>query len=1120
MAEHYDVGIFGLWYGHNYGSIITYYALSQVIENMGYSYTMIKNPLGANVDVNTLRRSHSLRFASEHYPITPLYKLNEMSKLNGIIDRFILGSDQMWNYGLSKPYGQSYFFDFVDDDRTKISYATSFGKEKYNGPEEEKRITSINLQRFSAISVRDDFSRDILKKDFGVESTIVCDPVFLCPVEKYEDLVKESELSIDGKYIFAYILDPNPTIGEQISEIAENNNINIYVCFNESGDKNRFKELLSAKSEKIICLSEPTVNEWLYLFKNAEFILTDSFHGSCFSIIFKKPFIVKKNRNRGGARFDCLLNTFDLTDHMIDNEVLFREKFDRIGMNFSIDYDKAYKKAENHINASRKWLENALRVSEAKSHHEELKKIHNSVCTVPLNCTGCSACAAVCPKNAITMKENTEGFLNPEVDPDKCVDCGLCVKRCVDLNPQYRNVPRPKCYAMTADDNVRKISSSGGMFTVAAEYILDQGGYVCGAAYNDDFTVKHIIIDNKEDLYKLRGSKYMQSHIGKIYRDIKALLDNDKIVLFTGMPCQVAGLYSYLNKNYDKLYTIDLLCHGITSSKVFEKYHNDVLDGKKMNRLEFKEKEPWGWHAGVNAYFTDGTKYSKPLESDMYFIAYLKSIAKNTTCGVCKLNRLPRQGDLTIGDFWGIAHTDKEMYDGKGTSVVLANNEKGVDFFDKLKSRMQSWKEEPLQNAINGNRIIEHPYRLHKNRNEFFANFDKLDFESLTRGCYFNTLYLKQYEELKKTVPSAYHELYYLAKTASEKSNGRKIVTWIRSEKFENILEEHFSKKVEFSVARSPSLINNTTVFPLEKIKNQSQNYYIVALDPEYSVQQYGIMEEYGYHELDDFIFRRHKPIVLENFDCSSGRYADEYGNTIDGWNAVIGRVVFRGCNSHIVLGREIGHANNLTLDITSNSIIQIGEKTRFNRESRIQVMGYTGNSEITIKEDCRFTDALIRIYNNSDTSSILINEKCTFETNLEIHVNSGKKLIIGRDSMLSHNIDLWAGDGHTIFDVRTGNNLNSDSKSLPEQKNMLVIGEHVWVGKGAFVMHGTNIGDGSVVGAMSVVKGKYPNNCSIAGNPASVVRKDIAWSREIVAKDMNRQCGGEKYVKLTHNEE
>lgn len=158
-------------------------------------------------------------------------------------------------------------------------------------------------------------------------------------------------------------------------------------------------------------------------------------------------------------------------------------------------------------------------------------------------------------------------------------------------------------------------------------------------------------------------------------------------------------------------------------------------------------------------------------------------------------------------------------------------------------------------------------------------------------------------------------------------------------------------------------------------------------------------------------------------------------------------------------------------------------------------------------------TNALVRVYNHIKKTSVMINDSCTFETNLELHANSGKRIVIGRDCMFSHNVELWAGDGHSVFDVNTGNNVNSDFDSLPQHKNELVIGEHVWISKGAFIMHGTNIGNGSIVGAMSVVKGRYPNNCTIAGTPSALAKKDVAWSRDMLATDMHKQCGGEEYV-------
>ncbi len=912
-------------------------------------------------------------------------------------------------------------------------------------------------------------------------------------------------LKLSGDYIFAYILDPNEKIGASIQKIAEETQKKVIVVFNESGDKESFKERLKISSELVSYELDPTVNEWLYLYKNSQYVLTDSFHGTCFSIIFQKPFVVMKNVGRGGARFPFLLGELGLLDRMIEKPEDFVSKFNEAGFNVNIDYTSVNEVILEKRKESIAWLKNHL--DKALYNSRTVNKVVDEK-----NCSGCGACQEVCPKDAINLKYNNEGFLVPEIDSEKCVKCGICLKKCTSENPVYKNEAKPKCYAMMASDEIREISSSGGMFTVAAKYVIEQGGYVAGAAYEQDYKVEHIIINNIGDLWRLRGSKYMQSYAAKVYPEIKKLLKDGKMVLFTGMPCQVAGLYSYLGQEYANLYTIDLLCHGITSSKVFEKYHNDVLGAKKLNRLEFKQKTPWGWHAGINAYFTDGTTYQKPLESDMYFIAYLKSISKNTTCGKCVSNKLPRQGDLTIGDFWGIPNMMKKCHDLKGTSVVLVNNKKAEEFFEKLKSGMKKVREEPLEVAIRGNHIIKGPYRLHKNREEFFEYFDRMDFTSLTKGCYYNQIYKYYKQELDKKLPENYHEYYYLAEAAARYSNGRKIVTWIQSRKFEEILKKYFGLEVAFSIAKSETKVDNEKVFPVSKIKDGSSDFYIVAFDPKNAADTYALLEQYGYNNLQDFICRYHKPIVINEFDLSKGRYSDAYGNTIEGYTGIIKKIVFRGCNNHIIIGDKVTGSSNMSFDLLAGTYIEIEKECRFNGENRFITKSYSGKSEVIIRRGCRLTNALYRIVS---AGQILINEECTFETNLELHANAGKKIIIGRDSMFSHDIDLWAGDGHTIFDVSTGKNINSASEKQPSHRNAIIIGEHVWVGKGAFIMHGTNIGNGSIVGAKSVVKGQFPNNCSIGGNPAKIVRRDCAWARDSVTENP-KSCGKDEYFALT----
>lgn len=261
----YDIGIYGLWYGYNYGSQLTYYALRHILKSLGNSVIMIENPLGQKTyEIEHQDETGPYKFAQRHnYEISELYPLDEMHKLNDICSKFVIGSDQMWNYDLSRPYKQSYFLDFVQDEKVKISYATSFGKMKYGGTEKDRELTIRNLERFSALSVRDDFSKEILEYNFHIPATRVLDPVFLCERETYDDLLVDLPEEYHGDFIFAYILDPNKIIGRVLQNIAEKTNMKVIIVLDLGGNKEEQIEKLELTNPNVTVWNKPTVEQWL-----------------------------------------------------------------------------------------------------------------------------------------------------------------------------------------------------------------------------------------------------------------------------------------------------------------------------------------------------------------------------------------------------------------------------------------------------------------------------------------------------------------------------------------------------------------------------------------------------------------------------------------------------------------------------------------------------------------------------------------------------------------------------------------------------------------------------------------------------------------------------------------
>lgn len=351
-------------------------------------------------------------------------------------------------------------------------------------------------------------------------------------------------------------------------------------------------------------------------------------------------------------------------------------------------------------------------------------------------CTGCGACFNICPQKAISMKENEEGFLYPNIEMEKCIDCGLCLQKCPVQYPQYRNEANPECRAVYAKDSIRIHAASGGVFSAFAELLLDRGGIVCGASFTEEFKVIHTLVRDKKELNKIKSSKYVQSNTNNVYVRIEKELKEGKEVLFCGCPCQVAGLYAYLGKKqYDRLYTMDLVCHGVPSSKSLIKYMHDKIGDKKITNIEFRNKELFGWSSSIAITLEDGTVYKNSHNNDSFYRAFLNGLSVRLSCNNCKFSRLPRQGDLTIGDFWGISKFDKSLNDNKGTSLILINNRKGEKIVKECNGLWDKNVKFPIEAGIDSNRAVISHFRGHPSRRRFFENLENGSIDKLVNDC-------------------------------------------------------------------------------------------------------------------------------------------------------------------------------------------------------------------------------------------------------------------------------------------------------------------------------------------------------------------------------------------------
>jgi len=338
-------------------------------------------------------------------------------------------------------------------------------------------------------------------------------------------------------------------------------------------------------------------------------------------------------------------------------------------------------------------------------------------------CSGCFVCADICPEAAISIKRDDEGFYKYIIDDNKCTQCGLCTKKCPQFNNSTSNQIPSLCYAAySKDDDILLKSSSGGIFTELAKSIFRDGGLVVGAAWIDN-DIRHIFIDNENGLDKLRGSKYLQSNLSGVYKQIKDELNSGRKVLFSGLPCQVTAINNYIN--HDDLFTVDIVCHGAPSKKVFDKSLKDRFK-EEIVKVDFRNKKIGWTRKAINYTCENGKEAVRGVTDDAWYVKYIENHFLNTSCYDCQISKLPRPGDITLGDFWGINKTDEEFFDknqDKGVSVVIINSVEGQALYGSIARQIIS-KTEPLEMACKHNpRINKGNYAAeHMERRKAFFN--------------------------------------------------------------------------------------------------------------------------------------------------------------------------------------------------------------------------------------------------------------------------------------------------------------------------------------------------------------------------------------------------------------
>jgi ferredoxin len=742
------VGIVSCYFKNNYGSMLQAYATKKILDNNNipnetvnidgnvdfkngkkkyymtqiFNFNFIKSKLGMikmkfDIKLNkklgknvSIRNKKYKEFRNEFNLSRSSNTYKDLSKLaEERYSDILLGSDQLWlPVNVVADY---YTLNWVPDNVNKISYSTSFGVSSI--PQKYNDLYKKFLNRIDHLSVREDTGVKIVKEIVNKKAELVCDPTILLNRDEWDEVATKERI-IKEKYILCYFLGKNIEHRKFAERLKEKTGYKI-VSLNHADEYVKYSDVFAD-----ITPYDVGPREWINLVKNAEIVCTDSFHGTVFSLIYNKAFFnfrrySSKAKGSTNSRLDSLLKIVDVSSERILTGL---EDVEEV-LKYKLDFEKVNQNLEKYRNDSKKWLLEAITWKD-----ENIKHIN---ITSKEDCCGCTACMNKCPKNAIKMVEDKEGFLYPQVDKEKCVDCGICKKVCPIINKPKERIFEQKAYIFQNEkEEVRRDSTSGGFFSSIGENVIKNNGVCFGAAFDENFVVEHQEANKLENLKKFRKSKYVQSNLGDVFKKIEKYLKESKTVLFSGTPCQVAGLSSYLGKEYENLILVDIMCHSVPSPLFFEKYKEYILkklNAKKILSINFRDKSRYGYKYSMMTVKTDNGVYSEGIDTDPYLRAFFGDYSIRPSCYNCQFKTKKRISDITIWDCFNINEIDKSFDDDKGTTRILVQSKKGEEVLKKLEN--VKVKEIKVDFATAKVKEMTKSVRYNFSRIEFFNDIDE-----------------------------------------------------------------------------------------------------------------------------------------------------------------------------------------------------------------------------------------------------------------------------------------------------------------------------------------------------------------------------------------------------------